>query len=89
MARLGPLPAKDRHGRSAWLGPLSLFLGLVSWVAFAGGAIFGLAAVGCGVVSIATRAEYRVDWTAVAGAVVGAGQLLLSLMLLLSSASGM
>lgn len=88
-ARIGPLPAKDRSGKSAWLGPIALYLGLVSWVAIVGGVIVAAAAVACGLGSIVTRAEYGVDWTAVAGTAAGTGQLVFSLWLFTMSASGL
>lgn len=81
-------PVRDRPGMHAWLGPTSLCLGVLSWILLAGGLPLALAAVGCGVASIATSAEYRLDWTAVAGACAGLAQLLVSVMLLAMSASG-
>ncbi|MFB9904906.1 hypothetical protein [Allokutzneria oryzae] len=79
------LPAKDRPGVQAWLGPLSLGLGTVSWIVPGGNLVFVVAACVCGVVSIATRKWYSVDWTAVAGICVALAQALLSLLLLAAS----
>ncbi|TCP42056.1 hypothetical protein EV191_12422 [Tamaricihabitans halophyticus] len=69
------LPAGNRPGRSAWLGPFSLALAALCWFLPSGGALVGAAAVVCGALSIATRKEYRIDWTAVAGIGVGLAQL--------------
>ncbi|WP_224386379.1 hypothetical protein [Pseudonocardia sp. ICBG1293] len=44
---------------------------------------FAVVAVVCGLVSIFTATEYRTDWTAVVGATAGAGQIVLSIVLLL------
>jgi hypothetical protein len=82
------LPAKDRPGKAAWLGPVALCLGVLSWPIPAGGVVLAVGAVGCGVVSMATKTEYRLDWTAVAGVAVAVLQLLLSLMLLVMAAVG-
>lgn len=73
-------PAKDRPGRSAWLGPVALALALASWL-FPFGEVVAVLAIITGGVSIATRREYRVDWTAAAGVCVGAAQLYFALML--------
>lgn len=81
-------PAKDRPGRGAWLGPLSLCLGLLSWPALAGGTALAVSAVACGAWSMTTKTEYRLDWTAVTGTGVGALQLLLSLVLLVMDVTG-
>ncbi|WP_380718422.1 hypothetical protein [Saccharothrix hoggarensis] len=81
-------PAKDRPGRDAWLGPLSLCLGLLSWPIPAGGAVLAAGAVACGVRSMATKTEYRLDWTAVTGTVIAVLQLFLSLMLLVMDVGG-
>jgi hypothetical protein len=77
------LPAGDRPGRAAWWGPISLALALSSWLFPVGGAVIAVVAVVCGVLSMATDREYRLDWTAVAGTPIGAAQLVLSLLLLL------
>ncbi|WP_156077086.1 hypothetical protein [Saccharothrix sp. NRRL B-16314] len=81
-------PAKDRPGKDAWLGPLSLCLGLLSWPIPAGGVVLALGAVACGAVSMGTRTEYRLDWTAVTGTTLAVLQLLLSLMLFAMTAGG-
>jgi len=82
------LPAKDRPGKDAWLGPISLCLALLSWPLPAGGTVLAVGAVACGVLSMATKTEYRLDWTAVTGTSVAVLQLLLSLMLLVMEARG-
>ena len=82
------LPAKNRPGKLAWLGPISLCIGLVSWVVPGGGPIIAAAAVACGVVSVLTRGRYRVDGTAVAGICAGGLQVAFSLVLVVMSASG-
>ncbi|NUT51937.1 MAG: hypothetical protein HOV94_32290 [Saccharothrix sp.] len=82
------LPAKDRPGKDAWLGPISLCLALLSWPIPAGGPVLAVGAVACGVRSMTTKTEYRLDWTAVAGTGIAALQLLLSLMLLVMSTRG-
>lgn len=82
------LPAKDRPGKDAWLGPISLCLAVLSWPIPAGGPVLAVGAVACGVRSMTTRTEYRLDWTAVTGTSVAVLQLLLSLMLLVMSAKG-
>ncbi|GAA1296225.1 hypothetical protein GCM10009634_51360 [Saccharothrix xinjiangensis] len=82
------LPAGDRPGRGAWLGPLSLGLSLLSWPIPAGGAAVAVVAVGFGVLSMSTQTQYRVDWTAVVGLSIGLLQLLLSLMLLVMTTNG-
>lgn len=82
------LPAKDRPGKDAWLGPVSLCLALLSWPIPLGGPVLALGAVACGVRSMTTKTEYRIDWTAAAGTCVGVLQLLLSLMLLVMDAGG-
>lgn len=81
-------PVKDRPGNGAWLGPISLCLGLLSWPIPVGGVVVAAGAVACGVRSMATKTEYRLDWTAVAGTCIGALQMLLSLMLLVMAAAG-
>jgi hypothetical protein len=82
------LPAKDRPGKDAWLGPVSLCLALLSWPVPAGGTVLAASAVACGVRSMTTKTEYRLDWTAVTGTCIGVLQFLLSLMLLAMSAGG-
>lgn len=82
------LPVKDRPGRAAWLGPISLCLGLLSWPMPVGSAVVAAGAVVCGVLSMTTKTEYRLDWTAVAGTSIGALQMLLFLMLLVMVAAG-
>ncbi|GAB2960108.1 hypothetical protein GCM10027184_04090 [Saccharothrix stipae] len=82
------LPAKDRPGKDAWLGPVSLCLALLSWPIPAGGPVLAVGAMACGVRSMTTKTEYRLDWTAVTGTCVAALQLLLTLMLLVMSARG-
>jgi hypothetical protein len=78
------LPAGNRPGRHAWLGPAALAMGLLSWLIPVAGAVIALAALVCGLVSMSTLTEYRIDWTAALGATVAAGQLLLSLVLVLA-----
>lgn len=81
--RPGPYrPAKERPGKAAWLGPASLGLGLISWAIPVVGILLAVGAVACAVVSIATKAQYRTDWTAVAGLCVALGQMLFSLLVL-------
>lgn len=82
------LPAKDRPGKDAWLGPISLCLALLSWPIPAGGTVMAVGAVACGTLSMATKTEYRLDWTAVTGTCLAVLQLLLSLMLLVMEARG-
>lgn len=80
-------PAKDRTGKSAWLGPAALALALLSWV-IPFGEVVAAAALASGGASIATRREYRVDWTAAAGIALAAVQLYLALLLTVMSSSG-
>lgn len=80
--------AKERRGKSAWLGPLALGLGLLCWVLPIGSEVAAATAIGCGIGSIATRREFRIDWTAVAGICAGAGQLYFALMLFALEVSG-
>lgn len=82
------LPAKDRPGKLGWLGPISLCVGLVSWVSPGGGAFLAVSAIVCGVVSIWTKGQYRVDGTAVAGTCVAGLQLIFSTVLLAMELSG-
>jgi hypothetical protein len=72
------LPAGDRPGRLAWPGPAALVLGVLSWPIPVAGVVVALAAIALAIVSVSMRVEYRVDWTAVVGAVVATGQLTLS-----------
>ena len=83
------LRARDRPGKGAWLGPIALGLAILSWLTPIGGPIVALAACGCGIVSIATRRPYRIDWTAAVGIGLGTGQLFLALVLFVISASGL
>lgn len=82
------IPAKHRPGKDAWLGPVSLCLALLSWPLPAGGPLLAVGAVACGVRSMATKTEYRLDWTAVTGTAIAVLQLLLSLMLLVMAFGG-
>ena len=50
--------------------------------------MLAVGAVACGVRSMTTKTEYRIDWTAAAGACLGVLQLLLSLMLLVMATGG-
>lgn len=81
-------PAGDRSDRTVWLGPLALGLGLLCWLAPIAGEAVAAAAIASGAGSIATRREYRIDWTAVAGICAGALQLYLALMVFVMTASG-
>jgi hypothetical protein len=83
------LRARDRPGKAAWLGPIAIGLGLLCWLTPVGGVAVAAVAIGCGVVSVATRRPYRIDWTAVVGICLGAGQLFLALVLLVIGASGL
>lgn len=56
-------------------------LGLLCWVLPLGSEVVAAAAIGCGIGSIATRREFQIDWTAVAGICGGAAQLYFALML--------
>lgn len=73
----------------SWLGPIALGLGLLSWLLPIGGEVVAIVAVACGTVSIVTRREYRIDWTAVAGICVATAQLFFALILLAMHASGL
>ncbi|RCW46954.1 hypothetical protein DFQ14_101294 [Halopolyspora algeriensis] len=88
MGTARELPAENRPGKQAWLGPISLALGLVSWVIPAASWLVALGAIVCGAVSMSTRTEYRVDWTAVVGIGAGAARGLVSLLVLIMTASG-
>lgn len=79
------LPTKGRPGKQAWLGPVALCLGLLSWLAPVLGIPFALGAVTCGAVSMSSR-EYRIDWMAAAGVGIGLTQVLASLLLLTATA---
>ncbi len=83
------LPAKERPGWSGWFGPLSLCLGVISWPIPAAGPLLGVVAVIGGAASMSTQTEYRLDWTAIVGTGFGAAQLLMSVLLLVMSASGL
>ncbi|MQA08695.1 MAG: hypothetical protein GEU98_09135 [Pseudonocardiaceae bacterium] len=82
-------PAKHRPGKSAWLGPVALLLALGSWATPLAGPAMALAATIAGAVSIATRRQFRIDWTAIAGIVTGLGQLLFALILFTMETSGL
>lgn len=88
-ATVSKRPAGERPGKTAWLGSTSLGLAVVSWLTPIGGEFVAVAALGCGAASIMTRREYRIDWTAVAGICVAAGQLYFALMLFAMSVSGL
>lgn len=77
------LPAGSGPGWHAWLGPVALGLGLLSWLVPLVGTPIALVAAALGGLSMTTRTEFRIDATAVAGVTVAAGQLLLALVLLL------
>ncbi|WP_199443037.1 hypothetical protein [Umezawaea beigongshangensis] len=81
------LPAGDRPGLSAWWGPICLGLALLSWLFPVGGVAVAAAAVTCGVLSMATDRDYRLDWTALLGTPIGTAQLALSLLLALDATS--
>ncbi|MFC4852821.1 hypothetical protein [Actinophytocola glycyrrhizae] len=83
------LPARDRRGKLASLGLISLGLGVLCWLTpFVSVVVAGLA-IACGVVSIVTRREYRIDWTAVVGICLGTAQLFFELVLFAMRASGL
>jgi hypothetical protein len=71
------------------LGPVALGLALLSWVIPVVGLGVAALAVVLGVVSVATRGEYRIDWTAAAGICVGLGQGFFTLVLWVMSLTGM
>lgn len=83
------LPARERSGKSSWLGPIALGLGLLSWVLPIGGEVVAIVAIGCGTASIVTRGEFRIDWTAVTGICVAAAQLFFALILFVMRVSGL
>lgn len=83
------LPARDRRGKLASLGPISLGLGVLCWVTPLVGAVVAGVAIVAGVVSILTRREYRVDWTAVVGVCLGGAQVFFELVLFAISVSGL
>ncbi|HEX2133566.1 MAG TPA: hypothetical protein VHH15_18640 [Actinophytocola sp.] len=83
------LPARDRRGRLASLGPISLGVGLLSWLTPLVGVVVAAVAIVLGAVSILTRKEYRIDWTAVAGISVGGAQLFFEVVLFAMGASGL
>lgn len=80
-------PAGERPGRLVWFGPAALGLALVSWL-IPFGEVLAMAAVTSGGVSIATRREYRIDWTAVAGICVAAAQLYFAVLLFVMTTTG-
>lgn len=83
------LPARDRRGKLASLGPIALGLSVLSWlIPFVGVAVAAVA-IALGVASILTRKEYRVDWTAGAAICVGGAQLFFELVLFAMDASGL
>lgn len=88
MSAARQFPAKDRSGKQAWLGPISLWLGLLSWVIPVVGSLVAVSAVACGAVSMTTRAQYRIDWTAAVGTGAGVGRVGLSLFVLAMTTSG-
>jgi hypothetical protein len=81
MGVLRRRPALYRDGKLAWLGPVSLGLALLSWVIPVLDIAIASIAVACGLVALFTSTDDRIDWTAVAGAIVGFLQVLLALML--------
>ncbi|MBP2472104.1 hypothetical protein JOF53_000976 [Crossiella equi] len=82
MKLVEDLPAKDRPGRLAWLGPLSFGLALLSWFFPIWGIALAVVALTCGIASLRTRGRYAADWTAVSGIVVAVLQAVFSLLLL-------
>lgn len=83
------LPARDRRGKLASLGLVSLGLGVLCWLLPFVGVVVAAVAIGCGIVSIVTRREYRIDWTAVVGICLGSAQLFFELVLFAMKASGL
>jgi len=82
------LPAKDRPGRSGWLGPVALALAIICWIMPVGSTVVAGIAIVCALVSMSTEREYRIDWTAATGVAIGISQLTLSALLMALSASG-
>ncbi|MGC7094545.1 hypothetical protein ACPZ19_07780 [Amycolatopsis lurida] len=82
------LPVRDRPGRRAWLGPISLLLAVLCWFVPVGGVVVAAAAIACAIASMLTDRQYRLDWTAVAGASIGAGQLFFTVFLMAMEAAG-
>lgn len=83
------LPASDRRGRFAALGLIALGVGVLSWLVPLVGAGVAVLAIGCGSVSILTRQDYRIDWTAVVGICLGGAQLLFELVLFAMDLGGL
>ncbi|MGA6161769.1 hypothetical protein [Amycolatopsis magusensis] len=88
MTLLRTLPVRDRPGRRAWLGPLSLLLAVLCWFLPLGSVAVAAVAIACATASILTDREYRLDWTAVAGASIAAGQLFFTVFLMAMEAAG-
>ncbi|ASR36344.1 hypothetical protein BAY61_16520 [Prauserella marina] len=88
MKALRSLPVKDRPGKQAWLGPCALGLAVISWLTPAFGIVVGAVAAGCGAASMSTGREYRLDWTAMAGTVIGGAQVIFSGLMAAASAFG-
>ncbi|OZM72254.1 hypothetical protein CFN78_14620 [Amycolatopsis antarctica] len=82
------LPAKDRPGKQAWLGPVALALAVISWITPVAGPVVAGVAIACAGWSMFTAREYQVDWTAAVGAVVGLGQLGFAAVLFALSVTG-
>ncbi|AXB42250.1 hypothetical protein [Amycolatopsis albispora] len=80
-------PVRERPGKRAWLGPLSLLLGVVCWWVPLGWMV-AVVAIACATASILTDRQYRLDWTAVTGASVAAGQLFFTVFLMAMEAAG-
>lgn len=83
------LPARDRRGRFAALGSIALGLGVLSWLVPLVGAVVAVLAIVAGNVSILTRRDYRIDWTAVAGIGLGGAQLLWEMVLFAMALAGL
>ncbi|NYH77380.1 hypothetical protein FHR84_000694 [Actinopolyspora biskrensis] len=77
------IPARHRPGPCAWFGPIALCLGLVSWMLVVAGTVCAVAAVISGTASVTTRGHYRRDATALLGTALGAGHVLVSIMVML------
>ncbi|QFU89202.1 hypothetical protein YIM_20115 [Amycolatopsis sp. YIM 10] len=88
MTSTRTLPVRDRPGRRAWLGPIALLLAVLCWFMPLGGVAVAVAAIACASASILTDRQYRLDWTAVAGASIGAGQLFFTVFLMAMEAAG-